>query len=139
MLAAMNKKNNEDHLKNIQARNTNSPGVQEDYITQVSEEMEGRVTKKLSQEFSGTASCILGALSRLDEFLQNSQPRARSGTVPEIIRNLSWENQGTNENSSQNDPHPEAEVSLSHSPKELRPEETSYRNNISAKRFFGNW
>ena len=31
--------------------------------SQVSEEIEGRVTKKLSKEFSGTESRILGALS----------------------------------------------------------------------------
>ena len=47
-LAPMNEENNEDHPRNIQVRNTNSPRIQEDYIAQVSEEIEGRVTKKLS-------------------------------------------------------------------------------------------
>ena len=40
-------------------------------MTQVSEEIEGRVTKKLCKVFSGTESRILGALFRLDEFLLN--------------------------------------------------------------------
>ena len=43
----------------------------EEYITQVSEETEGRVTEKLSQYFSRTDSYILGALSNLDNFLFN--------------------------------------------------------------------
>ena len=38
-------------------------------------------TKKLSQEFSRTESRILGALSKLDEFLLNPQTRTLSGTV----------------------------------------------------------
>ena len=40
--------------------------IQEEYITQVSEQIEGKVTKKLSNEFSRRESCILGALSRLN-------------------------------------------------------------------------
>ena len=77
-LAAKNRENDVD----FQARNTNSPGIQEDYITQVSEKIEGRVTKKLSQEFSRTKSRILGTLSQLDESLQNPQFRAGSGPIP---------------------------------------------------------
>ena len=61
----------EEHLRNSQSRNTAVPQINEDCITQVSEELDGRVTKKLSQEFSRTESWILGALSRLDEFLVN--------------------------------------------------------------------
>ena len=41
----------------------------QEYISQVSEETEGRVTKKLSTELSRTESRILGTLSKLDEFL----------------------------------------------------------------------
>ena len=47
------------------------PELTQDYISQVSEEIEGRVTKKLSKEFSKTESSILGALSKLDQFLLN--------------------------------------------------------------------
>ena len=50
----------------------------------------------------------MGALSNLDEFLLNQQIRTHSGTVPETFRNTNLENQGTNENDSHSDPHPEA-------------------------------
>ena len=49
--------------------------------------IEGRVTKKLSKEFSRTESRILGALSKLDEFLLNPQVRICSVAVPGISRN----------------------------------------------------
>ena len=65
----MNWENYENHPRNIQARNTNSFRIQEDYFTQLSQDIEGRVTKKLSQEFSKAESRILAALSRLDDFL----------------------------------------------------------------------
>ena len=59
----------------------------EEYISQVSEEIEGRITEKLSQEFSRTESRILVALSKLDEFLLNLQVRTCSATVPGTSRN----------------------------------------------------
>ena len=65
-LAAMNNENHEDHLRKIQARNTNSPRIQEDYFTQLPDENEGRLTKKVSQEFSMTESCILGCICQFD-------------------------------------------------------------------------
>ena len=89
-------------------QNLGAPRSQEDYITQVSEEIEGRVTKRLSKEFSRTEDRILGALARLDNFLMNPLLTGRSGTTPEPTRNTSHNNQGTNEDGSQNDPHPEA-------------------------------
>ena len=60
-LAAINKENCEEHPRSSLAQNSNIPRSQEDYITQVSEEIEGRVTKKLSQEFSRTENRIVGA------------------------------------------------------------------------------
>ena len=89
-------------------QNSNVPRSLEDYITQVSEEIEGRVTKKLSQEFSRTENCILGALARLDDFLKNPLLQGYSGTTPETSRNMFSINQGTNEDDSQSNPHPEA-------------------------------
>ena len=53
-LAALNKENCEEYLGSILAQNSNVPRSQEDYITQVSEEVQGRLTKKLSQEFIRT-------------------------------------------------------------------------------------
>ena len=107
-LAALNKKNCEEHPRSNLAQNSTAPRSQEDYITQVSEEIEGRVTKKLSQEFSRTENRILGALARLDDFLMNPLLQGHSGTNPETSRNVLSINQGTNEDDSQSDPHPEA-------------------------------
>ena len=45
-LAALNKENCEEHPRSNIAQNSNVPRSQEDYITQFSEEIEGRVTKK---------------------------------------------------------------------------------------------
>ena len=90
------------------AQNSNVPRSQEDYITQVSEEIEGRVTKKLSQEFCRTENRIIGALARLDDFLMNPLLQGHSGTTPETSRNVFSINQGANEDDSQSDPHPEA-------------------------------
>ena len=96
----MNKESHKGPPRINQARNTTSPRIQEEYITQVSEKVEGRVTKKLSRKFSRTESGSLGALSLQNEFLENAQPRTRSRTVPETSRNLSKDNEGTNEHGS---------------------------------------
>ena len=82
------------------AQNSNVCRSQEDYITQVSEEVDGRVTTKLSQEFIGTENRILGALSRLNDFLVNPLIRGHSGTAPEASQNAYGTNQGTNEDGS---------------------------------------
>ena len=107
-LAALNEENCEEHPRSNLAQNSNVPRSQEDYITQVSEEIEGRVTKKLSQEFSRTENRILGALARLDDFLISPLIQGHSGTTPETSRNVFSINQGTNEDDSQSNPHPEA-------------------------------
>ena len=107
-LAALNKEKCEEHPGSNLAQNSSAPRSQEDYITQVSEEIEGRVTKKLSKEFSRTENRILGAFARLDDFLMNPLLPGHSGTTPEPTRNALYNSQGTNEDDSQNDPHPEA-------------------------------
>ena len=109
-LAALTRETQEEHPTNGQSRNTSVPRNNEEYITQLSEEIEGRVTKKLSQVYSRTESRILGALSKSDEFLLNQQIRTHSETVPGTFRNTNVENQGTNEDYSQSDPHPEAGI-----------------------------
>ena len=107
-LAALNKKNCEEHPRSNVVQNSSAPRSQEDYTTQVSEEIEGRVTKRLSNDFSRTEIRILGALARLDDFLMNPLLPGCSGTTPEPSRNALHTSQGTNEDDSQNDPHPEA-------------------------------
>ena len=114
-LVALHKKDHEEHPWSNLAKNTNVPRTQEDYITQISEEIEVRVTKKLSKEFSKTVSCILGALSRLDEFLLNPLIQGHSGSAPETFRSTYGENQVTNKDCSQSEPHPEARVSQTQS------------------------
>ena len=100
-LAALNKENCEEHPRSSLARNSSAPRSQEEYITQVSEEIEGRVTKRLSKEFSRTENRILGALARLDDFVMNPLLPGRSGTTPEPSRNALNASQGTNEDNSQ--------------------------------------
>ena len=107
-LAALNKENFEKHPRSNLASNSIVPRSQEDYITQVSEKIEGRVTKKLSQELSRTENRILGTLARLDDFLMNPLLQGHSGTTPEASRNVFSISQGTNEDGSQSNPHPEA-------------------------------
>ena len=96
-LAALNKENSEEHPRSNLAQNSNVPRSQEDYKTQVSEEIEGRVTKKLSKEFSRTENRILCALARLDDFLMNPLIQVHSGTTTEISRNAFSTNQQTRE------------------------------------------
>ena len=111
-LAAVTRETHEEHLRNGQSRNTSVPRIDEEYIRQVSGEIEARVTRKLSQEFSRIESRILGALSKLDELLLNPQIRTHSGTVPGTFRNTNVENQEPNEDRSQDDPHPEVGPSV---------------------------
>ena len=82
-LAALNKENREEHPRSNLAQYSNVSRSQEDYITQVSEEIKGSATKKLSQEFSRTENRISGALARLDDFLMNPLIQSHSGTTPE--------------------------------------------------------
>ena len=107
-LAALNKENCEEHPRSNLAQNSGAPRSQEDYITQVSEEIERRVTKRLSLEFSRTENRILGALAQLDGLLMNTLLPGHSGTTAEPTRNALNTIQGTNEDDSQNNPHPEA-------------------------------
>ena len=122
-LAAVTRETQEENPRNGQSRNTSVPRINEEYITQVSEQIEGRVTKKLSRDFSRTESRILGALSKLDEFLLNQQIRTHSNTVPGIFRNTTVENPGTNEDDSESDPHPGAGIFRGQTTQNLGPKD----------------
>ena len=65
-----------ENTRNSQSQNTLDPRTAQEYISQVSEEIEWRVIKKPFKEISRTVPGILGALSRLDAFLLN--PRVRT-------------------------------------------------------------
>ena len=75
----------------------------------------GGSLKKLPEEFSRTKSLILGALSKLDEFLLRPQVRTCSVAVPGTSRNSGSENREPTGDSSLGDPCPEAVFSTYHS------------------------
>ena len=112
-----------EHPRSNLAQNSNVPKSQEEYIAQVSEPIDGIVTWSLSQEFSRTESCILAALSRLDDFLLNPLNKGHSGIAPEISQNTIRTSQGTNEDDSQSESHPEVGVSQSQSTQNSGPDD----------------
>ena len=93
--------------KGSRGRNVLDPELTQHYISQVSEEIEGRVTKKLSKEFNKTESRILADLSKLDEFLLTPQVRICSVVAHGTSRYSYSENWETHGNRSSNDPYPE--------------------------------
>ena len=93
--------------RSSRGQNVLDPELTQDYISQVSEEIEGKATKKLSKEFSKTESRILGALSKLDEFLLNPQVRTCSVAVQGTSRNANSENRETHGDRSSDDSYPE--------------------------------
>ena len=95
-----------DSSRGSRGRNVLDPELTQDYISQVSEEIEGRVTKKLSKEFNKTESRILGALSKLDEFLLNPQVRTCS-VFQGASRNANSESREIHGDRSSTDPYPE--------------------------------
>ena len=70
-----------------------------------------------------TENRILGALARLDDFLKNPLIQGHSGTAPETFRNTFSTGQGTNEDDSQSDPHPEAGIFHNQTTQNSGPEE----------------
>ena len=105
-LAAVSRETPEN-TRSSRSQTTVDPELAQDYISQVSEEIETRVTSTLSKEFSRTASRILGALSKLDEFLLNPQVRTSSVAVPGTTRNSDSENREPTGDRSLNGPSPE--------------------------------
>ena len=127
-LAAVSRETPES-TRNSRVQNTLHPESTQDYISQVSEEIERRVTKKLSKEFSRTESRILGALSKLDEFLLNPQVRTCSVAIPGTSRNNNSKNRETTADRSSDDPCPEVRYSSRHSGQLNSPEAEGYPHN----------
>ena len=86
----------------------------QEYTSQVSEEIEKRVTKKLSIEFSRTESRILCTLSKIDEFLLKPQVRTYSAAIPGTSRNNNSENRKPTGDRSLGDTGPKAVFSTYH-------------------------
>ena len=101
------------------------------YISQVSEEIEGRVTKKLSKEFNKTESRVLGALSKLDEFLLNPQVRTCSVATRGTSRNSNSDNRETHGDRSSNDPYPEVGYFPHHSGQHNSPEAETISHTVT--------
>ena len=116
------------------AQNVLDPELTQNYISQVSEEIEGRVTKQLSKEFSKTESRILGALSKLDELLLNPQARTCSVAVPGTSKNNNSEKRETTGDRSSDDPCPEVGF-FSHHSSQLTSPETENHPHISQSSF----
>ena len=127
-LAAVSRETTES-TRNSRPHNTLEPELTQDYIFHVSEEIEGMVTKKFSKEFSRTESRILGALSKLDEFLLNPQVLTCSVAVPGTSRNNNSEYRETTEDRSSDDPCLEVRYSSHHSGHQNSPEAEDYPHN----------
>ena len=129
IIAAVSKETPEN-TRNSQSQNTLDPEMAQEYISQVSEDIEGKVTKKLSREIVRTESRILGALSKLDEFLLNPQVRTCSVAVPGTSGNSSSENRETTGDRSSDDPYPEVRFSSHHSGHLNSPDVEDYPHRI---------
>ena len=117
--------------RNSRAQNTLDPQLAQDYISQVSEVIEGRVTRKLSKEFSRTESHILGACSKLDEFFLNPQVRTCSVAVPGTSRNSKSEKRERTGDRSLDDPCPEVGFPSHHSGNLNSPEVEFYSHMVT--------
>ena len=109
-LTTLNKKDCEEQPRSNSTQNSKVLRSQKEYINQLSAENDERVTKKLSQKFSSTEKRILGALGSLDYFLMNPLIQGHSGTTRETSRNILIGSQGTKEDDTQNNSHPEAAI-----------------------------
>ena len=129
-LAAVSRETPEG-TRGSRTQNALDPELTQDCISQVSEEMEGRVTKRLSKEFSRTESRILGALSKLDEFLLNPQVQTCSVAVLGTSRNNNSKNRETTGDRSSDDPCPKARYFSHHSGHLNSPEAENYPHMVT--------
>ena len=125
ILAVVSRKTPES-TRNSKAQNTLDPELTQDYISQVSEEIEGRVTKKLWKEFSRRESRILGALPKLDELRLSPQVRSCSVAVPGTSRNSNSENREATGDRQSDDPCPGVRFSSCQSGQLNNPEVEDY-------------
>ena len=131
--------------RNSQSQDISVSGINEEYNTQDVEKIEGRVTRKRSQEFNKTKSCILWALSKLHEILLNTRIQILSGIVPGTFWNTDSENQEPSGDCFQNDPYPDVEFSACRTSNwfDSNPEEISHNDFLNEthvhRRFFNFW
>ena len=101
-----------EKTRNSQSENILDPGMAQDYISKVFQEIEGRVTKKTFRTIEPDGVTHLGALFNLNEFLLNSQVRICSVAVAGTSRNSDSENREPTRDRSLNDPSTEVVFSL---------------------------
>ena len=103
----------------------------QEYISQASEEIEGRVNQLLSIDFSRTESRILGALSKLNKNLPNPQVGICSVAVPGASRNNGPENRETTGDRSLGDDCPKAVLSACHAGNVMDSEQEETHNMVT--------
>ena len=130
---------------NSQSQNTLHLEMTHEYISQVSEEIDGSVTEKLSKDFSRAESRILGPLSEIDDFLLN--PRVQTCSVANRVtsRNNDSENPESTGDRSLGDRCPESVFSTYHSGNlNGSDQEETHHNDIPVEaqvnyNFYRNW
>ena len=80
-----------ENTKKSQSQITLDPGMAQEYILQVSKQLEGKFTGKNFKDFSRKESLYLGALSKIVEIL-NPKVRICSIAVPGTSKNNDSEN-----------------------------------------------
>ena len=120
--------------RSSRGQNVLDPELTQDSISQVSDEIEGRVTEKLSNEFSKTESRILGALSKPDDFFWNPQVWTCSVAVHGTSRKANSENRENHGDRSSDDPYPEVGYFPHHSG-QLNSPETETNSHMVTKNY----
>ena len=103
----------------------------QEFFSQVSEEIEGRVIRKISKEFSKTESLILGAVSKHDDFLLNPQIGNCSVAVLGTSRNSNSENREPTVDRFLDDHYPEVRYFFHHSDNPNSPEVEDYPHMVT--------
>ena len=111
----------EEHPRNGSPKDVYPPGIGEEFITRVAEEIDGSVAQKIFQDYCRTESRILGVLSSLGEFLLKSHFVVQCGNIPGTSRDFR-RNQELDEDRSQNDTNPEADDTENGTPHTAVPE-----------------
>ena len=121
----------QDYLRGSQSQNTYVPGITGEKIKQVSDEIQGRVTKNLSQDMSRTKFRILEALPKLNEFLLNSHLATLSWTLPGSFQNIDLEKREPAGDYSESNLQPGVELSTPRTSNsfDFDTEETSHNHN----------
>ena len=90
-LAPVNRDGQEKYTYTGMSKDAVVSMIKGEWITQISEQIEGRMSKKISQDFSRTEKRILGALSNLYDFVLKSQFLAQWETFRGLPRILEGE------------------------------------------------